>query len=131
MCSYGTVDCVLLPSGKGLPPHADFDQKEVQESSSEASFLIMKTSGMTTEKGATFETGDLLTCEKVDQSLSVENTCNVEVERVDQTLCRATLEVGKEIPTSTIVSDSTVRKTGDIEAQVLSERVSTEASGDL
>ncbi|XVF52609.1 hypothetical protein PTKIN_Ptkin05aG0031800 [Pterospermum kingtungense] len=129
--SSKSVDCVLLLSGKDLPPRAVFDQKEVHESSSEARFLVMKTSGMTTEKGATSETGKLFSCKKVDQSLSMENTCNIEVESGDQTLCRAPLEVGKEMPASSIVSDSTVGKIDDTEIQVLSERVSAKAAGDV
>ncbi|XWS38584.1 hypothetical protein CRYUN_Cryun19dG0143900 [Craigia yunnanensis] len=127
--SSKSVDCVLLPSGKGLPAYAVFEQKEVQVSSSEASFSIIETSGMTTEKGATSETGEQFSCKKVDQSFSVENTSNVEGESGDQTLRRVTLEVGKDMHTSSVVSDSTVRETDGTEAQVISKRGFIETSG--
>ena len=130
-CSYGTVDCVLLPSGKGLPTDAVFDQKEVQVSSSEASFSIMKTSGMTTKKGAPCETGGQFSRKKVDQSLSLEDTSNAEGQSRDQTLCGVTPEVVKDMQASSVVSDSMVRETDVTEAQVISKRGSSEAAGDL
>ena len=130
-CSYGTVDCARLPSGKSLTASAAFDQKEVQVSFSEASFSIMKTSGMTTEKGTASETGEQFTCKKVDHSLSMENAFNVEGKSGDQTLHRVTLEVGEDMHTSSVISDSTVRETDGTEAQVISKRGSSEAAGNL
>ncbi|XVE65103.1 hypothetical protein DITRI_Ditri07aG0154700 [Diplodiscus trichospermus] len=125
------VDCVFLPSGQGLPANAVFDQKEVQVSSAETSFSIMRASGMTTEKVATSETGKQFSCKKVEQSLSMENTSNVEGESGDQKRCSVTLEVGKDTHTSSVVSDSMVRETASTEAQDISKRGSSEAAGDV
>ncbi|XWS49726.1 hypothetical protein CRYUN_Cryun12cG0027800 [Craigia yunnanensis] len=129
--SSNSVDCVRLPSGKSLTAGAVFDQKDVQLSFSEASFSIMKTSGMITEKGAASETGEQFPCKKVDQSLSMENTSNVEGKSGDQTLHRVTLEVGEDMHASSVVSDSTVRETDGTEAQVISKRGSSEVAGDV
>ncbi|KAK8520822.1 hypothetical protein V6N12_004749 [Hibiscus sabdariffa] len=112
-----SVDCVLLPSGKDIPADTVSDQTVVQVPSLEASFSVIKTSETTTEKGASCETGEQLSCKKVDQSLLMEDTTTVEGESGDQTLCR--------------VSDSTVRKTDGDEAQVISKKVSTDAAGDV
>ncbi|XWS62004.1 hypothetical protein CRYUN_Cryun07bG0173700 [Craigia yunnanensis] len=127
--SSKSVDSVLLPCGKGLPAGAVFDQKEVQVLSSEASFSIMKTSGKTIEKGAPCETGGQFSCKKVDQSLLMEDTSNAEGQSRDQTLCRVALEVVKDMQASSVVSDSMVRETDGAEAQVISNRGSSEAAG--
>ncbi|PPS11846.1 hypothetical protein GOBAR_AA08804 [Gossypium barbadense] len=123
------VDCVLLPSDKGMPANTVLDKKEVQVPSSEASFSVVKTSEMTTEKGASCETGEQFSCKIVDQSLLMKNTTTLEGENGDQTLCGVTLEVGKDMHSSSIVSDSTVRKTDGDKALVISE-VSTDSAGD-
>ncbi|XP_016736904.1 uncharacterized protein [Gossypium hirsutum] len=122
------VDCVLLPSDKGMPANTVLDKKEVQVPSSEASFSVVKTSGMTTEKGASCETGEQFSCKIVDQSLLMKNTTTLEGENGDQTLCGVTLEVGKDMHSSSIVSDSTVRKTDGDKALVIS-KVSTDSAG--
>ncbi|XWS49115.1 hypothetical protein CRYUN_Cryun13aG0136100 [Craigia yunnanensis] len=127
--SSKSVDSVLLPCGKGLPADAVFDQKEVQVSSSEASFSMMKTSGITTEKGAPCGTGGWLSCKKVDWSLSIEDTSNAEGQSRDQTLRGVTLEVVKDMQASSVISDSTVRETDGAEAQVISTMGSSEAAG--
>ncbi|XP_021281568.1 uncharacterized protein LOC110414569 isoform X4 [Herrania umbratica] len=127
--SSKSVDCVLLPSGKGLLASTVFNQKEVQVSSSEASFSIMKTtSGLTTEKGALGETGQQFSCKKVDQSLAMD-TSNAEGQSGDLTLHRVTLEGGKDMQPSSVVSDSVVRETDGAEAQVISKWGSSEAAG--
>lgn len=126
----GTVDCVLLPSDKGIPADTVLDKKEVQVPSSEASFSVVKTSGMTTEKSASCETGEQFSCKKVDQSLLMKNTTTLEGGNGDQTLCGVTLEVGKDMHSSSIFSDSTVRNTDGDEALVIS-KVSTDSAGDL
>ncbi|XP_022736145.1 uncharacterized protein LOC111289397 isoform X2 [Durio zibethinus] len=118
-----SMDCVPLPFGKGLPVDAVFDQKEVQVSSSEASFSIMKTSE------APCKTIGQFSSKKVDQSLSMEDTSNAEGQIGDQTLRRVTLEVVKDMQASSVVSDSTVRGTEGAEAQVISKRGSSEAAG--
>ncbi|KAK8323653.1 hypothetical protein V6Z12_A12G247800 [Gossypium hirsutum] len=123
------VDCVLLPSDKGMPANTVLDKKEVQVPSSEASFSVVKTSEMTTEKGASCETGEQFSCKIVDQSLLMKNTTTLEGENGNQTLCGVTLEVGKDMHSSSIVSDSTVRKTDGDKALVISE-VSTDSAGD-
>ncbi|XVE57637.1 hypothetical protein DITRI_Ditri04bG0106000 [Diplodiscus trichospermus] len=128
VCSK-TEDSVLLPSGKDLPSHAVIDQKEVQLSSSESSFPIMKTSGITTEKGAPCDTGGQFSCKKVDQSLSMEDTSNAEGHCRDQTVHTVTPEGVKDMQASSVVSDSTVRETDGAEAQVISERGPSEAAG--
>ncbi|PPD82419.1 hypothetical protein GOBAR_DD20634 [Gossypium barbadense] len=122
------VDCVLLPSDKGMPANTVLDKKEVQVPSSEASFSVVKTSEMTTEKGASCETGEQFSCKIVDQSLLMKNTTTLEGENGDQTLCGVTLEVGKDMHSSSIVSDSTVRKTDGDKALVIS-KVSTDSAG--
>ncbi|TYH40591.1 hypothetical protein ES332_D12G257900v1 [Gossypium tomentosum] len=122
------VDCVLLPSDKGMPANTVLDKKEVQVPSSETSFSVVKTSGMTTEKGASCETGEQFSCKIVDQSLLMKNTTTLEGENGDQTLCGVTLEVGKDMHSSSIVSDSTVRKTDGDKALVIS-KVSTDSAG--
>ncbi|XP_022758642.1 uncharacterized protein LOC111305376 isoform X3 [Durio zibethinus] len=129
--SSKSVDYVLLSSGKGLPADAVLDQKEVQVPSSEASFSIIKTSGMTTKKVAPSETGEQFSCKKVDQSLSMEDTSKVDGESGDQTLRKVTPEVGKDMHASSVVSDSTVRQTDGAEAQVISKRGSSVATGDV
>ncbi|XVF10851.1 hypothetical protein REPUB_Repub07fG0218500 [Reevesia pubescens] len=123
-----SVDCVLLSSGKGLPDAAVFDQKEVQMSPSEASLSIMKTSGMTTKKGAPCQTVGQFSFKKVDQSLSMEDTSNAEGQSGDQTLRRVT-EVVKDMQASSLTIDSTVRETDGAEAQVISKKDSSEAAG--
>ncbi|GMJ06117.1 hypothetical protein HRI_004280700 [Hibiscus trionum] len=115
--SSRSVDCLLLPSGKDIPADNVLDQKAVQVPSLEASFSAIKTSGATTKKGASCETGEPFSCKNVDQSLLREDTTTVEGESGDQTLCR--------------VSDSTVRKTDGDEAQVNPKKVSTDAAGDV
>ncbi|EOY24313.1 G2484-1 protein, putative isoform 5 [Theobroma cacao] len=127
--SSKSVDSVLLPSGKGLLTGTVFNQKEVQVSSSEASFSIMKTnSGLTTEKGALCETGEQFSCKKVDQSLAMDAS-NAEGQSGDLTLHRVTLEGGKDMQPSSVVSDSVVRETDGAEAQVISKWGSSEAAG--
>ncbi|XVF13396.1 hypothetical protein REPUB_Repub08aG0204700 [Reevesia pubescens] len=124
--SSKSVDSGLLPPGKGLHAEAVFDQKEVQVSSSEASFSIIKTSGVTMEKGALCETDVQFSSKKVDQSLSMEDTSNADGQSGDQTLCRV---IVKDMQASSVVSDSTVRGTDGAEAQVISKRASSEAAG--
>ncbi|GMJ15073.1 hypothetical protein HRI_005176500 [Hibiscus trionum] len=115
-----SVDCMLLSSGKNLPAAAVSDQKEVQVSSLEASFSIIKTSGISTE-GAPCETGG--------ESLSMEDTSNAVGQSGEQTLHDVTLE-SKDMHASSIVSDATVRETYGAEAQVIS-RCSSGPSGDV
>ncbi|KAK9039974.1 hypothetical protein V6N11_015156 [Hibiscus sabdariffa] len=122
----GKSDCMLLPSGKNLPAAA-ISNMEVQGPSPEASFSIIKTSGISTE-GAPSETGEQSTCKKDDQSLSMEDTSNVVGQSGEQTLHSVTLEVVKDLHASSIVSDSTVRETDGAEAQVTS-RGSSRPSG--
>ncbi|KAK8658209.1 hypothetical protein V6N13_036420 [Hibiscus sabdariffa] len=127
-----SVECVLLPSSKGILADTVLDQKEVQVSSSEASFPAIKTSGTTTEKGASCETSEQqFSREKVDQSLLMEDTTTVEGESRDQTLCRVTLKVGRDMHSPSIVCDSTMRKTDGDEARVIPKKVSTDAAGDV
>ncbi|KAK8538155.1 hypothetical protein V6N12_044292 [Hibiscus sabdariffa] len=123
-----SVECVLLPSSKGILADTVLDQKEVQVSTSEASFPVIKTSG-TTEKGASCETGEQFSREKVDQSLLMEDTTTIEGESGDQTLCRVTLKVGRDMHSPSIVSDSTMRKTDGDGARVIPKKVSTDAAG--
>ncbi|GMJ10995.1 hypothetical protein HRI_004768700 [Hibiscus trionum] len=112
-------DCMLSPSGKNLPAAVVSDPKEVQVSSPEASFSIIKTSGISTE-GAPCETGGQSSCKKDDQSLSIQDTSNAVGESGERTLHSVTLEAVKDIHASSIVSDSTVRETDGAEAQVIS-----------
>ncbi|XVF51759.1 hypothetical protein PTKIN_Ptkin04bG0210300 [Pterospermum kingtungense] len=125
--SSKSVDSGLLPC-KDLPADAVVDKKDFQVPSSEANFSIMKTSGMTTEKGAPCETGGEFSCKKVDQSLSVDNTSNAEGQNRDQTLHRVTEEVVKDKQASPVFSDSTVREPDGDEAQVNSTMCSSEAA---
>ncbi|KAK8687548.1 hypothetical protein V6N13_086356 [Hibiscus sabdariffa] len=122
----GKSDCMLLPSGKNLPAAAISDL-EVQVPSPEASFSIIKTSGISTE-GAPSEIGGQSSCKKDDQSLSVEDTSNFVGQSGEQTLHSVTLEAVKDLHASSIVSDSTVRETDGAEAQVNS-RGSSKPSG--
>ncbi|KAE8693891.1 Detected protein of confused Function [Hibiscus syriacus] len=115
----GKSDCMLLPSGKNLPAAAVLDPKEVQSSSPEASFSIIKTSGISSE-GASCETGGQSFCKKDDQSLSMEDTSNAVGQSGEQTLHSVTLEAAKDIHASSVISDSTVKETDDDEAQVIS-----------
>ncbi|XP_039011767.1 uncharacterized protein LOC120140845 isoform X2 [Hibiscus syriacus] len=114
-----SADCMLLPSGKNLPAAAVLDPKEVQSSSPEASFSIIKTSGISSE-GASCETGGQSFCKKDDQSLSMEDTSNAVGQSGEQTLHSVTLEAAKDIHASSVISDSTVKETDDDEAQVIS-----------
>ncbi|XP_022719064.1 uncharacterized protein LOC111277105 isoform X2 [Durio zibethinus] len=123
--SSKSVDSVPLPCGEGLPAGAVFDQKELQVSSSEASFSIMKTSGMKTQKDAPCETGGQFSCKKIDQSMSMEDTFNADG------LPRVTLKVVKDMQTSSVVCKSTLRETDGAEAQVISQSGSSVAAGDL
>ncbi|KAL1087724.1 hypothetical protein V6Z11_D08G202600 [Gossypium hirsutum] len=129
--SSGTVECVLSPSGKDLPAAtaAVSDQNKVQVSSSETSFSIMNTSGMTSEKGAPCETSGQSSCSKVDQSLSMEGTSIDEGQHGDQAIHGLSVEVVRDKHVSSIVSDSTVRGTDGAEAQVISKSGSSEAAG--
>ncbi|KAK8692878.1 hypothetical protein V6N13_070482 [Hibiscus sabdariffa] len=111
-----SVDCMLLPSGKNLPDAAVLDQKEVQVSSPEASFSIIKSSGIATEP---CETDGQSSFKKDDESLSMEDTSNVVGQSGEQTLLGVTLE-SKDMHASSIVSDSTVREYNGAEAQVIS-----------
>lgn len=125
------MDSVLLPCGKGLPAEAVFGKKDVQVSSPEANFSIMNTSGMTDENGAPCETGGQLSCKKVDQSVSVDDTSNAEGPSGDQTLHRVTEEVVKDKQASPVVSDSTLREPEGDEVQVISTIGSSECAGKL
>ncbi|KAE8671746.1 Detected protein of confused Function [Hibiscus syriacus] len=124
-----SVGCVLLPSGKDVPVITVLDQKEVQVPSLEASFSVIKTSGTTTEKDTSCEAGEQFSCKEVDQSLLMEDTPTVEGESGDQTLCRVTLEVGKDVYSPSMVFDSAARKTDGDKAQAISKKVSTDAAG--
>ncbi|KAK8703216.1 hypothetical protein V6N13_021542 [Hibiscus sabdariffa] len=112
----GKSDCMLLPSGKNLPDAAVLDQKEVQVSSPEASFSIIKSSGIATEP---CETDGQSSFKKDDESLSMEDTSNVVGQSGEQTLLGVSLE-SKDMHASSIVSDSTVREYNGAEAQVIS-----------
>ncbi|KAE8722219.1 Detected protein of confused Function [Hibiscus syriacus] len=111
------VDCMLVPSDKNLLAAAVSNQKDVQVSSPEASFSIIKTSGISIE-GAPCETGWQSSCKKDDQSLSMEDASNAVGQSGEPTL-GVTLE-SKDMDASSIVSDSTVRETYDAEVQVIS-----------
>ncbi|XP_038995867.1 uncharacterized protein LOC120120262 [Hibiscus syriacus] len=125
------VECVLLPSSKGILASNFLDQKEVPMSSSEVSFSVIKASGTTTEEGASCKTGEQFPYKKVVQSLLMEDTTTVEGESGDRTICGVTLDVGKDMHSPFIVSDSTARKTDGDEAQVIPEKVSTDTAGDV
>ncbi|XP_052887944.1 uncharacterized protein LOC108469522 isoform X4 [Gossypium arboreum] len=126
-----SMECVLSPSGKDLPAAtaAVSDQNKVQVSSSETSFSIMNTSGMTSEKGAPCETSGQSSCSKVDQSLSMEGTSIDEGQHGDQAIHGLSVEVVRDKHVSSIVSDSTVRGTDGAEARVISKSGSSEAAG--
>ncbi|KAL4326077.1 hypothetical protein GQ457_11G022570 [Hibiscus cannabinus] len=126
-----SVECVILPSGKELPAATvtAFDKKKFQVLSEEASSSITKTPGIPSEKGAPCETGGQSCCDKVDQSLSMEDTSIDEGQCIDQTLHGGSPEVVKDIRTSSIVSDSTVRETDGAEAQDISKMGSSEVAG--
>ncbi|KAL4340860.1 hypothetical protein GQ457_08G026440 [Hibiscus cannabinus] len=128
-----SMECVLFPSSKDLPAGnvAAFDKKEVQLSFKEASSTIMKTPGMTSEKGAPCEAGGESSCDKVDQSLSMKDTFINEGQPGDQPLHGVSLEVVKDMHASSFVSDSTVRGTDGSEAQVISKLGSSEAAGSV
>ncbi|OMO52473.1 hypothetical protein COLO4_37160 [Corchorus olitorius] len=101
-----SVDCVILPSGKA-------------------------TSGMTTGKGTPCETREQFSCEKVDLSSSVKDTSNAEAQSGDQKLENDRVEDGNDMQAPSLASASTVRETGDAEAQVISVSGSSEAAGDV
>ncbi|XP_039022654.1 uncharacterized protein LOC120155144 isoform X2 [Hibiscus syriacus] len=126
-----SVDCVLLPSVMDIPAITVLDQKEVQVPSLEASFSVINTSGTTTEKDASCEDGEQFSCKKVDQSLLMEDTTTLEGKSGDQTLCRVTPEVGKDMHLPSMVFDSAARNTDGDEAQAISKKVSTDAAGDV
>ncbi|KAA3469084.1 pheromone-processing carboxypeptidase kex1 [Gossypium australe] len=125
-----SMECVLSPSGKDLPAAtaAVSDQNKVQVSSAETNFSIMKTSGMTSEKGAPCETSGQSSCSKVDQSLSMEGTSIDEGQHGDHAIHGLSVEVVRDKHVSSIVSDSTVRGTDGAEAQVISKTGSSEAA---
>ncbi|KAG8486657.1 hypothetical protein CXB51_020039 [Gossypium anomalum] len=125
-----SMECVLSASGKDLPAatSAVSDQNKVQVSSAETSFSIMNTSGVTSEKGAPWETSGQSSCSKVDQSLSMEGTSIDESQHGDQAIHGLSVEVVRDTHVSSIVSDSTVRGTDGAEAQVISKTGSSEAA---
>ncbi|GMI76388.1 hypothetical protein HRI_001308100 [Hibiscus trionum] len=128
-----SMESVLLPSGKDLPAAtvSAFDKKEFQVLFEEASSSITKTPGMTSEKGAPCETRGQSSCDKFDQSFSMEDSSIDEGQPGDQTLHGVSLEVVKDMHASSVVSDSTVRGTDDAEAQVISKMGSSEAAGSV